>query len=69
MDATTDFVNKLMANYQRTISDLMNQNIVLQTQLQVANERLAQHQQEALTQPTSKKKSQGRADNNDDESF
>lgn len=64
MDATTDFVNKLMANYQRTLSDLMNQNLVLQTQLQVANERLAQMQEALDRSTTSKKKPQGRAEPN-----
>ena len=62
MDTTTEFVNKLLANYHRSIADLINQNIILQTQLQVANERLAN-----LEMPATPKK-KPRADKND-ESF
>ena len=48
MDPQIEFVNALLAKYRETIGDLLNENVILKTQLGIANLKL---QEQALTAP------------------
>jgi regulator of replication initiation timing len=48
MDPQIEFVNALLAKYRETIGDLLNENVILKTQLGIANAKLAEA---SLTSP------------------
>lgn len=76
IDPNIQFANQLMANYQSAMSDLLNKQIVLQTQLQIAQQKLIEANEtiEALrTEAQRQKPNSGKTGKaiitNDDENF